>query len=45
MDYIKRSVAEAKRYIRSYPDPEDGTTLHSGHIQIWLRQCPLKNDP
>ncbi len=29
MDYIERSIAEAERYIRSYPDPEDGTLLYS----------------
>jgi hypothetical protein len=29
MDYIERSIAEAERYIRSYPDPEDGTILYS----------------
>jgi hypothetical protein len=28
MDYIERSIAEAERYIRSYPDPEDGTILY-----------------
>jgi hypothetical protein len=27
--YIERSIAEAERYIRSYPDPEDGTILYS----------------
>jgi hypothetical protein len=29
MDYIERSIAEAERYIRSYPDLEDGTILYS----------------
>ena len=29
MDYIERSIAEAEGYIRSYPDPEDGTLLYS----------------
>jgi len=28
-DYIERGIAEAERYIRSYPDPEDGTILYS----------------
>jgi hypothetical protein len=32
MDYIERSIAEAERYIRSYPDPEDGTILYSPTI-------------
>jgi hypothetical protein len=29
MDYIQRSIVEAERYIRTYPDPEDGTILYS----------------
>jgi hypothetical protein len=29
MDFLKRSIAEAEGYIRSYPDPEDGTILYS----------------
>ncbi len=29
MDYIERSIAETERYIRSYPDPQDGTILYS----------------
>jgi hypothetical protein len=29
MDYLERSIAEAERYIRGYPDPEDGTILYS----------------
>lgn len=29
MDYAERSIAEAERYVRSYPDPEDGTILYS----------------
>jgi hypothetical protein len=29
IDYIERSIAEAERYIRRYPDPEDGTILYS----------------
>jgi len=32
MDYVERSIAEAERYIRSYPDPEDGTILYSPTI-------------
>ena len=28
VDYIERSIAEAERYVRSYPDPEDGTILY-----------------
>jgi hypothetical protein len=31
-DYIERSIAEAERYVRSYPDPEDGTILYSPTI-------------
>jgi hypothetical protein len=28
-DFLNRSVAEAERYIRSYPDPGDGTIFYS----------------
>jgi hypothetical protein len=28
-DFLNRSIMETERYIRSYPDPEDGTTLYS----------------
>jgi hypothetical protein len=28
-DYLKRSIVEAERYIRRFPDPEDGTILYS----------------
>jgi hypothetical protein len=27
--YLERSIAEAERYIRRFPDPEDGTILYS----------------
>lgn len=32
MEYVERSIAEAERYIRSYPDPEDRTILYSPTI-------------
>ncbi|MDQ3919122.1 MAG: Imm40 family immunity protein [Acidobacteriota bacterium] len=28
-DFIKRSLNVAEQYIRSYPDPEDGTVLYT----------------
>jgi hypothetical protein len=28
-DYLKKSIVEAERYIRRFPDPEDGTILYS----------------
>ena len=27
--YLSRSIAEAEKYIRSYPDPEDGSIFYS----------------
>lgn len=27
-EYLKASLAQAKRYIRDYPDPEDGSILY-----------------
>jgi hypothetical protein len=29
MNYLRRGIAEAERYIRRYPDPEDGRILYS----------------
>jgi hypothetical protein len=28
MDYLKRSIVEAERYVRRFPDPENGTILY-----------------
>jgi hypothetical protein len=45
MDYIERSIAEAERYIRSYPDPEDGTILYSPVIsELGVGTPPEKSD-
>ncbi len=29
LKYLARSIAEAEKYIRNYPDPEDGTVSYS----------------
>jgi hypothetical protein len=31
-EYLARSIADAERYIRNYPDPEDGIIFYSPTI-------------